>query len=380
MTSKTKFIDVAIVGAGLSGLATADLLSRAGQNVMVFEAGDMPGGRIQSIREADTQTPIADLGPTWVWPPYQQSVAHWLDELGVRPLPQYETGNAVLDMEPGQPPRLQPLPGQHGMTRLEGGPSALIDSLLARLPKGALCTGTQITSVEQQSDGVVLKSDATAGLVVNAKRVVIAVPPRIAAASIHFEPSLEPKLVDVLSSAPTWMASQAKVVIRFKSAFWRKMGLSGRVASRIGPIVEMHDHCDASTKHPALFGFIGVPAHVRAAHPTELREAIVQQLERCFGGQGVNLKEEVVAIDIMDWAANPHITTPADTAGPGSHPGVLSAVLRQSHWNGHLSFAGAETAVNSPGLIDGALEAAERTAAEILKNVSAEAPMLQECG
>ncbi|MFE6101753.1 protoporphyrinogen/coproporphyrinogen oxidase [Streptomyces laurentii] len=44
-------LDVAVVGAGLAGLAAAQELRRGGREVTVFEAADAPGGRMRTLRE-----------------------------------------------------------------------------------------------------------------------------------------------------------------------------------------------------------------------------------------------------------------------------------------------------------------------------------------
>lgn len=49
-----------------------------------------------------------------------------------------------------------------------------------------------------------------------------------------------------------------------------------------------------------------------------------------------------------------------------SHPNVRPGVLRDSHADSRLFFAGAETAQQSPGLIEGAFNAAERAAKYII--------------
>jgi monoamine oxidase len=49
-------IDVAVVGAGLGGLVCARDLTRAGTDVLVVEARDRPGGRVEQRRLADGRT------------------------------------------------------------------------------------------------------------------------------------------------------------------------------------------------------------------------------------------------------------------------------------------------------------------------------------
>jgi oxygen-dependent protoporphyrinogen oxidase len=65
-------LDVAVVGAGVAGLAVADALRRAGRSVQVFEAADQVGGRMATLRHGgyriDTgaeQIPTHGYRATW---------------------------------------------------------------------------------------------------------------------------------------------------------------------------------------------------------------------------------------------------------------------------------------------------------------------------
>lgn len=42
--------DVVVIGAGISGLGAAHLLTRESYSVLVLEARNRPGGRIHSVR------------------------------------------------------------------------------------------------------------------------------------------------------------------------------------------------------------------------------------------------------------------------------------------------------------------------------------------
>jgi monoamine oxidase len=124
--------DVVVVGAGLAGLTAAAWLREGGLDVRVLEAGPRIGGRIDGLRDLRTGRGVADLGPTWVWPPHQPVVAEWLRRLGLATFEQFNAGDAVIEGY-GPAPIRQPLPGQDGMVRVQGGPLALIDALAGRI-------------------------------------------------------------------------------------------------------------------------------------------------------------------------------------------------------------------------------------------------------
>jgi len=340
---------IAIIGAGLAGLTAARTIQSAGIDPIVLEAAERVGGRIDCLRDKDG-APVADLGPTWVWPPFQPAVPRWLSTLTVESFDQYDAGDAILDGFEDNPVR-QPLPGQYGMARLVGGPSALIDAMAAGLSDGFIRTKTPVSAVQQRKDGSLL-IEGDNGFTLSADRVIIATSLRLAAERISLPEALPEPLHEALKKTPTWMAAQAKAVIRYDRPFWREQGLSGRIASRQGPLFEAHDHTSAQGD-AALFGFIGTPVGHR--DPALLEPAILAQLERCLGPEG----SQPIALVIRDWAQDETICSEADRMGPQAHPSVGPERLRSGHLDERLWFCAAETAAQSPGLIEGALLAGE---------------------
>lgn len=58
--------DVIVIGAGMAGLTSASVLSKAGLSVLVLEARDYIGGRVRSgVLDDDTGT-VVDLGASWL--------------------------------------------------------------------------------------------------------------------------------------------------------------------------------------------------------------------------------------------------------------------------------------------------------------------------
>ncbi len=359
MSNESASADVVVIGAGLSGLVAATLVLEQGRSVVLLEASDRSGGRIRSLQDADTGTVLGDLGPTWVWPPYQPVVVEWLQRLGLHTFPQFETGKAALDYGPEAPVQFQTVPGQHGIARIAGGPQALIDALVAKLPAGTLRTGVAVTAIRAGDEEVVVE---TAGTTYRADRAIVAAPLRVAEYAINWSPALGDDLVRALKETPTWMSVHAKALIVYPSAFWRQAGLSGRIASRAGPLAETHDVSGENGTPAALFGFVGWPHEKRAVNKDRLETDIVAQLVRCLGKAAA----QPTHIHVEDWAVNDLICTPRDRAEAMNHPDTGPDVLRQTHMQGRVVFAAAETSKASPGLIEGALAAGMRAAGQVV--------------
>ncbi|CAI6092414.1 unnamed protein product [Clonostachys chloroleuca] len=86
-------VDVAIVGAGLSGLATAHQIAAARKTFVILEARDRVGGRI-----LDADMPyggITELGAEFVGPT-QDRILAWAADLGLTTYEAYTTGNSTF--------------------------------------------------------------------------------------------------------------------------------------------------------------------------------------------------------------------------------------------------------------------------------------------
>lgn len=344
--------EIIIIGAGLAGLTAAHVLDAAGRDVHVVEARSRLGGRIQSA--ADTNgTPVGDLGPSWVWPESQPVAAAWIERLGQGVFAQFQTGATLLDRGPGAQIEARRIAGQDGTCRITGGPTALIDALAGRL-ENHITPDSPVTAIRIHADHVAV---ITTTQTLKARKVVVAIPPRLAGAAIKWKPELSPQLFDALQATPTWMAPHAKVLATFARPIWKDRGLSGRIVSAAGPLAEAHDLSGPKDNPAALYGFIGWPFKDRAAHPN-LHQAIADQLDRVLG-------VSPDAIHITDWAAEPYTAHAADLTGPMTHPTIGPSVLRVPAFDGHIVFAASETADQSPGLIEGAFVAGGRAAQQV---------------
>jgi hypothetical protein len=93
---------------------------------------------------------------------------------------------------------------------------------------------------------------STAGDTIRAARVVLALPPRLAAG-----------LGAAVTAVPTRIAVQAKLVATYPAAFWRAERLNGDAISHGGPLAETHEASPADAGTGALFGF---------SHPGAVRQ------------------------------------------------------------------------------------------------------------
>ncbi len=315
-------IDVAIIGAGVSGLTAAWRLRAAGRRVEVFEARDRMGGRAFT---SSFDGRSVDLGATWVWDS-EVHVHKVLSELGVVTFPPPSDGLDTYDDGTVQRGRL---PGSAvPERRILGGMRALVEALAAKA--GPVHLESAVEGLELVPGGLRLQ---VAGQAVEARAVVAALPPSLVAPWV-------PEHRERLAHVPVWMGGVAKCVGLYERPVWRDQGLSGRAFSRVGPMSEVHDLSTA--EGPALFGF------VHRDHSRDLDERVPAQFERLFG-------ERPTSVVIQRWWNEPQTTTgEAEDQRLFGHPFLRAPLL-----DGRLQLISCETSGVSPGHLDGAIERAE---------------------
>jgi monoamine oxidase len=353
---------IAIVGGGLSGLYAAYLLERQGiSDYVLLEARPEFGGRIESatVAGAAAEADRYDLGATWFWPEMQPQLDRLIDELGLARIEQYETGDTMLERSPNEAPaRLRGYRSSPSSTRLAGGMGALIDALRRRLTPARLLSGQRVLRLSAVERHVVLDAVDADGNTSTYRvgQVLLALPPRLAQASIEFSPALPPALARQWRDTATWMAPHAKYVAVYAAPFWRQQGLSGQGRSARGPLVEIHD-ASAHGGGAALFGFLGVPAAMRKGVAEDVLKTLCRaQLTRLFGADAATPRAEF----IKDWAGQPYTATPADQDGAGGHGAAPPSGVEAGPWRGLLEGIASEWSPHFPGYVAGAVDAASR--------------------
>ncbi len=357
--------ETVIIGGGLCGLALSNHLSRAGRSNQVLEARGRVGGRIYGIVPDQTHSGTLDAGPAWIWP-HNRLMLQLLEQLQIEHFPQYATGRLVFEDPSGGVRRDLDFAPMAGSLRVSGGLKRVVDALHANLQPETVRLNHTVMRAACTDQGVVVSGQSGTDLFeITAKQVVVALPPRIIARDIQFNPDLPPELSRAFTNTPTWMAGHAKFVAAYPSAFWRDQGLSGDAISHKGPMAEIHDASPDSGDTGALFGFLAVPAnHRRELGDSALITECIAQLVNLFGSDA----DSPSGAWLQDWAADPHTATQADWDPPASHPeyGGLAAFSASS--DKRILFAGTELAPHDGGFLEGAVASAKHIANRILSS------------
>ncbi|HWH32990.1 MAG TPA: FAD-dependent oxidoreductase [Egibacteraceae bacterium] len=238
--------------------------------------------------------------------------------------------------------------------RISAGTQALALALSARLGD-AVRLSHPVERVVQDAGGVTVTGpwgQARAG------RLVVALPPHLAG-RIAFAPLL-PVARDALTQRFP-MGQTIKVQVRYERAFWRARGLSGEAVLADGPVSVVIDGSGAEGAAPGLSAFVVAEPGRQASRwtPETRRERVLDQLARCFGDEA----REPLGYADLDWAAQEWSRgCPTGSAVPGALS-RLGPALREAC--GRVHWAGTETARQWAGYMEGALESAERVAAEV---------------
>ncbi len=358
---RSEKVDTIIIGGGLSGIYAAAMLLEKKQSLVLLEARSRAGGRILSPEHRGF---FCDLGPSWYWPAINPRVAALVQWLGLDGYPQFETGMGRFQAKDGHAETIDGYPMQPPGWRLRGGMISLVSGLCERIPKGVIRLNHPVCEIKRCDHGaqvVVGQLDHDPVCCFTASRIILAMPPRLAAGSILFTPDLPYDLNQAMLKASTWMAGQAKFFALYDKADWRRNSLSGQGFSLCGPLGEIHDGSGPAANPCGLTGFVGIPALRRNDSDTMIQRILVQ-LPYLFGPTAGN----PVKVYYRDWAREPFTATEYDQRSAHNHPEFHPPSGKTSVWNGTLHFAGSETADEFGGYLEGALSSAHRAVSSVL--------------
>jgi len=247
-------------------------------------------------------------------------------------------------------------------TKVKGGAWQICERLIERIGEENLRLSSPVQSVEQDETNACVRT--VGGLEYKCRYVIISTPPK-QTASIDFTPALPREKTHMLRRMIPGQIS--KVLVTYKEAFWREAGLSGSgLTSGLLSIVE--DGC-SNICSPALVGFIGGGEHQATSlqDSDSRRSAVLSSLCDLFGD---------AALDYLDYTELDWMDEKYNEGGPVSVglPGMLTnnvVQLRTPFRRVH--FAGTESATMWCGFMNGAVQAGQRAANEVLFEVRPQA-------
>ena len=338
--------DLIIIGAGLTGLTLAYLLRDQNLKISILEARQRVGGRILTAYQEES-APL-EMGATWLGSKHTQLNA-LLRELGIETFEQVLGKTAIYEPISTSPHQLVTLPPNNEPSyRIKGGTSTLIQQLNSRIQSNQIHLNQIVDSIRLVQDQLLVQ---TRDQLFQAPLVVSTLPPHLLATRIDISPALPTDLIQLMKQTHTWMGESIKVGLRFATPFWRKNDSSGTIFSNVGPIPEMYDHADFEDEFYALKGFLnGAYFSMDKADRLNL---ILMQLRKYYGKeveQYLDYEEAVWRKESFTYAPYEGHILPHQNNGHSSYQVPYLA--------GKLFIAGAETATQFPGYMEGAVRSA----------------------
>ncbi len=241
-------------------------------------------------------------------------------------------------------------------TRFVGGTSQ-IPRRMAALLEAFIVLDAPVQSIDHTIDRVVVR--CRGGLVAQARRVIVAVAPTLAG-RIMYDPPL-PGVRDQLTQRMP-QASAMKAFFVYDEPFWRADGLNGQLISELGPARMSNDTGMPGDDRGVILCFLeGEQARTVGRWPeVERRAALTDLLVRHFGSQAAKPSHYIDG----EWAERPW-TRGCYNANLGplvwtNFGPALSAPIGPIHW------ASTETATYWSAYMEGAVDAGERAAQEVI--------------
>lgn len=250
--------------------------------------------------------------------------------------------------------KLIEIEGGAQQTRFADGAQRLAYGLAERLGD-AVAVGRPARAITVEGDVVRVRDDLGE---TTARRAVVALPPPLAR-RIEFSPALAPSRRRVLDRSPTGATS--KHLLLYDRPFWRDDGLSGEVVCDGGPFSVCFDNTTLDGQAALLCFSVGQPGRAMASlDERERHRRVHERLAALFGDRAA----APIAHVEKDWTRERWSRgCPVGLAGTGVLSVDGDTGLRDPC--GPIHWAGTETAREHHGFIEGALESAERAAAEV---------------
>lgn len=344
---------ILIIGAGLSGLLAGYRLKKEGIPFKILEARNRIGGRIHTIYGVNN-TPI-EMGATWFTSQHKNLIA-LLEELKIDSFEQHTDRTVFYQPSPTSPTQAIQIPSQPTSYRISGGTSNLINTLYQKLDPNDVLFNQTVTAIKIYENAVTINAKE----VFEGNKVVLAIPPKLWAKKIVFEPLLPSKLMNIAKETHTWMEDSIKIALTYKQPFWLQENIPGTLFSNVGPITELYDHCNHKRTKYALCGFIN--SSFKNLTYAERRNNVIHQIKNIFGVKA----EEFIDYEECIWSKEEYTFEASDVfIYPHNNNG--NPIFNTSLFDDKLIISSTESASEFPGYMDGAVCSANATAKKIMK-------------
>ncbi|MEL7147378.1 MAG: NAD(P)/FAD-dependent oxidoreductase [Bacteroidota bacterium] len=349
---------VAIIGAGLSGLLLGKRLQEAGISFKIFEARNRLGGRILTLTDAQKRV---EMGATWFGSQHIHLRA-LLDELSIESFSQFQDGKGIFEASSMSPIQAFELPEEEQSSfRIVGGTNTLINRLASHLGTTTVKTNAAVTAVHQTDDGLLLHFEHLSPEPFD--RVVSTLPPNLFLHKLEFDPPLSPEMRSLATQTHTWMGTSIKFGVTYERPFWRERGFAGICFSNSSIASEIHDHSDELGEKFSLKGFL-VPGAVKLT-AAQREEMVRDQLKRFFGEAG----GDYLQYDELLWA-NESYTMGGLSNDLVPHLNNGNPAFATAEMDNKLLLSGSETSPVYGGYMEGAVYAAQLATEWVRSQVS----------
>ncbi|MDT5014350.1 MAG: monoamine oxidase [Mycobacterium sp.] len=241
-------------------------------------------------------------------------------------------------------------------TRFIGGTSE-IPRRLAALIADHIVLDVPVQLIEHTADGVTVH--CRGGLLAHGRRAIVAISPTLAG-RIMYDPPLPGMRDQLTQRLPN--GSSMKAFFIYDEPFWRNDGFNGQLISDVGPARMSNDTCIPGNDHGVILLFLeGDQARTYGRLPqAQRRDGLTAELVRHFGSAAANPE---IYVD-GEWSER-QWTRGCYNANHGPHVwtkygAALSAPIGVIHW------ASTDTATHWSAYMEGAVDAGERAAREVV--------------
>ncbi|KAM4699696.1 amine oxidase [flavin-containing] A-like [Discoglossus pictus] len=240
-----------------------------------------------------------------------------------------------------------------------GGAGQISEKMMERL-KDRVKLEKPVVRLDQTGDSVIVET--LNHEMYKGKYVISAIPP-VLTTKIHFNPQLPAVRNQLIQRLP--MGSVIKCMMYYKEAFWKKLNYCGAmfILDDNAPVEITLDDTKPDGSAPAIMGFILSRKASALTHLSkeERKKRICEYYAKALGTEEAL---HPVHYEEKNWCEEQYSGGCYTAYFP---PGVMTqygSVIRQPF--GKLYFAGTETATQWSGYMEGAVQAGERAAREVM--------------